>query len=66
MTTTEPVKCCALPDCENLAPAQAAGARRQRNYGSNACRQKAYRDRHHLLKRNTQFLRLTLSRPNLR
>lgn len=54
MTTTEPVKCCALPGCENLAPAQAAGARRQRNYCSNACRQKAYRDRHHLLKRNTK------------
>ncbi len=57
MTGTDPVVICALPGCNNPVPPQAAGARRKRDYCSNACRQKAYRNRHHsLVKRNTQFV----------
>lgn len=55
MTETDHAPICALPGCNNLVPAQAAGARRKRDYCSNACRQIAYRDRHHpLIKRNIQ------------
>jgi len=47
MIATKSVQRCALPGCEKPVPAQAPGARRKRGYCSNACRQKAYRERHH-------------------
>lgn len=56
MIATESLQPCALPGCTNPVPAQAAGARHKRDYCSNACWQKAYRDRHHLIKRNTQIV----------
>lgn len=55
MTGTDPVLTCALPGCNNPVPLQATSARRKRDYCSNACRQKAYRDRHRpLIKLNTK------------
>lgn len=53
MSLSQSIQICALPGCDNPVPPQTVDARRRRNYCSNACRQKAYRDRHHILiKRN--------------
>jgi len=55
MSGTDGIQICALSGCNNPVPPQAVDARRKRDYCSNACRQKAYRDRHcPLEERNTK------------